>query len=104
MGVAVDEAGRDPGIVAAADVVREFVGWFREIGGVADPSDAAILRGDSAAFDRAVWLAVRGHGREVGVDPERVPHASLLAPPPLDGRGSVWRAHDRLRLPLLVLR
>ena len=66
VGVAVDQAGRQP---AAPAVDQEAGVPMRQLGLGADPGDPAALDRERALCDRAVGAALLGHGRETDVGP-----------------------------------
>src|SRR5205085_6011383 len=75
MGVAVDQARRNPGAVQRLDALRLEAG---ELGPPADADDPPVLDADCAIFDRAERARHgRIHGGEVAVDEQAVPHGSL---------------------------
>ena len=73
MGVAVDQARRDPGAAERDD----FLGAeARQLGALADADDSPVLNADRAMFDDAQRIARRRlHGRDTAVDEQAVPHA-----------------------------
>ena len=74
MGVAVDQAGRDPGAAERDDFLRAEAG---ELGALADADDLAVGDADRAIVDQAERIAgARLHGRDIAVDEQPVPHAT----------------------------
>ena len=68
--VAVDQAGRNPAAVKRNALPGVPAGW--KVSRWAGERDAAVLRGDRAAFDHAEAGAVGRQGRETGVKPDGV--------------------------------
>ncbi len=79
MGMAIDQARRDPEPGTIDHLGGEGLGPVRQGRARADEGDPPILAGKGAVADGAVSLAARCHGRELRVDPEPVPfrHASI---------------------------
>ena len=77
MGVAVDQAGRDPAPARVVHRARERVRVARKVRRLAEPCDTPVLDRDGGIADRAVGLAARHHRRQVGADPEPVPLAAV---------------------------
>jgi len=66
MGVAVDQAGRDPGAAERVDVLRPKAG---ELGALSDADDLAVLNSDRAILDQPERVArFLFKGRDIAVD------------------------------------
>ena len=79
MGVAVDQARRDP---APLQLHRAHGLELRRFRARADPDDAAVADGDDRVFDGAVGRAADGHGRRPASGQKEVDplHAPVLPP------------------------
>ena len=74
VGVAVDEAGGDPGAAQGDDVAGTEAG---ELGALADPDDAAVDDADRGIGHDAERIARGGdHRRDVAVGKQAVPHGA----------------------------
>jgi hypothetical protein len=78
MGMAIDQARRQPGAGQIMDMAGELFRRSRQVRPRTDPGDAPFGGGDGAIFDRAIGRAARCHGGEPAVHPEIVPHAVFL--------------------------
>ena len=76
MGVAVDQARRDPGAAERVDLLRAEAG---ELGALADADDLAVGDADRAILDQPERIARRClERRDPAVDEQPVPHAFAL--------------------------
>ena len=90
VGVAIDQARRDPAALRRVDRVRDPLRMVGESGLRTHPGNAATPDADRPTLDRAVWHPARHRG-EVRIDPDRVQHGARIT------FGSEWRYRPRAR-------
>ncbi len=80
MGMAIDEAGRDPAALTIHNASGARANRERQLRLGARKNDSALPRRERALFDHAEARRVRRKGRETGVQPDRIDPLIHFAP------------------------